>query len=168
MNWPTRRAAVGHNLPFGEGQTCRSNGCITPEPDGQGTPEFYGEQSDYDKTSCSGFVREAVLPQLGQYPRIPGWVFTREGLRTALLAWLDQFAGEPERAFCVDYGGDWDLLIDLLGEVPRGWEGLQMAADVGKLETGLVDLATCNSQPTCPDTHPGRGQSSSRGASMSA
>jgi hypothetical protein len=69
--------------------------------------EFYGERLDYDDASCSAFVREAVLPQLGQYP---GRVFTREGLRTALLAWLDQFAGEPEYVLCFDYGGDWDLL----------------------------------------------------------
>jgi hypothetical protein len=98
--------------------------------------EFYGERSDYDDSSCSAFVREAVLPQLGQYP---GRVFTREGLRSALLAWLDQFGGEPEKVFCVDYAGDWDLLIDLLGEVPEGWEGLHVAVDSGRLETYFAE-----------------------------
>jgi len=83
--------------------------------------EFYGERSDYDDASCSAFAREAVLPQLGQYP---GCLFTRDGLRTAVLAWLDQFAGEPELFFCMDYAGDWDLLIDLVGDVPAGWHGL--------------------------------------------
>jgi hypothetical protein len=87
--------------------------------------EFYGERSDYDDSTCSAFVREAVLPQLGQHP---GRVFTREALRVALLAWLDQFAREPERFFCVDYGGDWDLLVDLLDEVPDGWHAQQVNA----------------------------------------
>ncbi|UEP20722.1 3'-5' exoribonuclease [Burkholderia ambifaria] len=80
--------------------------------------EFYGERSDYHAASCSAFTREAVLPQLGQYP---DRIFTREGLRTALLAWLDQFAAEQERSFCMDYAGDWDLLVDLLDGVPEGW-----------------------------------------------
>jgi hypothetical protein len=85
--------------------------------------EFYGERSDYDDANCSAFAREAVLPQLGQYP---GRVFTREGLRTALLGWLDQFASEPERFFCMDYAGDWDLLVDLLADIPAGWRGVQV------------------------------------------
>ncbi|WP_321945351.1 3'-5' exoribonuclease [Paraburkholderia sp. J10-1] len=100
--------------------------------------EFYGERSDYDHAACSAFVREAVLPQLGQYP---SRVFTREGLRVSLLAWLDQFAGEPERALCVDYAGDWDLLIDLLGEVPEGWVGLHVGSlvDHGRLEAYFAE-----------------------------
>ena len=72
--------------------------------------EFYGERSDYDEASCSAFVREAVLPQLGQFP---DRVFTRESLRAELLAWLDQFAGESDRFFCMDYAGDWDLLVEV-------------------------------------------------------
>ncbi|WP_248324111.1 MULTISPECIES: 3'-5' exoribonuclease [unclassified Caballeronia] len=45
--------------------------------------EFYGERSDYDDSTCTAFVREAVIPQLGQHP---GRVFTRDGLRADLLA----------------------------------------------------------------------------------
>ncbi|WP_288831193.1 3'-5' exoribonuclease [uncultured Paraburkholderia sp.] len=67
--------------------------------------EFYGERSDYDRASCNEFVRAAVLSQLGQYP---DRVYTREALRAALVAWLDQFADESERVLCFDYGGDWD------------------------------------------------------------
>lgn len=81
--------------------------------------EFYGERSDYDQASCSEFVRAAVLPQLGQHP---GRVFTRETLRGALFAWLDQFAAEPRRMLCFDYGGDWELLCDLLDGPPAGWQ----------------------------------------------
>jgi hypothetical protein len=68
--------------------------------------EFYGERSDYDRASCSEFVRAPVLTQLGQQP---GCVFACEALRAALLA-LGQFDGEPERVLCLDYGSDWELL----------------------------------------------------------
>ncbi|TDN62427.1 3'-5' exoribonuclease [Paraburkholderia sp. BL10I2N1] len=81
--------------------------------------EFYGERSDFDMPSCSEFVRAAVLPQLGQHA---GRVFTRKALRVALLAWLDQFANAPERMLCFDYGGDWELLCDLLDGPPAGWQ----------------------------------------------
>lgn len=98
--------------------------------------EFYGERSDFEQASCSSFVREAVLPQLGQFPER---VFTREALRTALLAWLTQFEEEPERALCFDYGGDWDLLVDLLGELPPGWQAYQIgsAIDLAQREAYL-------------------------------
>jgi hypothetical protein len=96
--------------------------------------EFYAERSDFDLASCSEFVRAAVLPQLGQYP---GRVFTREGLRTALLNWLDQFADEPERMLCFDYAGDWELLVDLVGDVPTGWLACHIGEvmDFGRAET---------------------------------
>lgn len=42
--------------------------------------EFYGERSDFEQSSCSEFVRAAVLPQLGQYP---DRVFTRDSLHRA-------------------------------------------------------------------------------------
>jgi hypothetical protein len=87
--------------------------------------EFYGERSDFDMSICSQFVYAAVLPQLGQYP---GRVFTRDELRAALLAWLDEFSEESERMLCFDYG-DWELLCDLLDEVPSGW----LALNVGEL-----------------------------------
>jgi hypothetical protein len=100
--------------------------------------EFYGERSDYDDASCSAFVREAVLPQLGQHP---DRVFTREGLRTALLAWLDQFAGEDERLFCCSDATDWDLLLDLTDGVPAGWHGVLVSAlmDYDRLETYFAE-----------------------------
>ena len=96
--------------------------------------EFYGERSDFDLQICSEFVRAAVLPQLGRFPHR---VFTREALRAELLAWLNQFAGEPERMLCVDYAGDWELLLDLIGELPPGWGAQQVNAqlDPTRLET---------------------------------
>lgn len=87
--------------------------------------EFYGERADYDQGSCSEFVRAAVVSQLGQHP---GCIFSRDTLRVALHAWLDQFAAEPERILCFDYGGDWELLCDLLDGPPAGW----LACHVGQ------------------------------------
>jgi hypothetical protein len=87
--------------------------------------EFYGERLDFDKAYCSDFARKTVLPQLG---RSPDHVFSRDRLQTALSAWLALFAGEAENTFCVDYAGDWDLLIELLGDVPAGWKGLHIGA----------------------------------------
>lgn len=77
--------------------------------------EFYGERMDFDKQICSTFVREAVLPQLGQFP---DRVFSRAGLQYALREWLEQFNGGT---FCVDFQGDLDLLVDLLDGMPDGW-----------------------------------------------
>jgi len=95
--------------------------------------EFYGERSDYDLASCNEFVRAAVLSQLGQYPDC---VFTREALRAALVAWLEQFADESERVLCFDYAGDWELLCDLLDGPPAGWQACQVGQllDAGRQE----------------------------------
>jgi hypothetical protein len=70
-----------------------------------------------DDAACTAFVREAVIRQLGQHPRR---VFTRYALRLDLLAWLAQFDNEQERMLCFDYASDWDLFVDLVGDVPDG------------------------------------------------
>lgn len=96
--------------------------------------EFYGERSDFDVASCSEFVRTAVLPQLGRYPDC---IFERDALRVALLSWLDQLTYEPQpRVLCFDYGGDWDLLCDLLDGPPKGWLATNIASDIdhGRVE----------------------------------
>ncbi|WP_230631230.1 3'-5' exoribonuclease [Burkholderia thailandensis] len=93
--------------------------------------EFYGERNDFDRRICSPFVHEAVLPQLGQYP---DRVFSRENLRSALLEWLRPF---ESGIFCLDFPGDWDLLVDALDGVPNGWQGLLVRdqADQVRLES---------------------------------
>lgn len=72
-----------------------------------------------------------------------GQVFTRETLRTALLAWLEQFAGEAYRFFWIGYASDWDLLVDLLGEVPAGWQGVLVGEliDYDRMETYFRERA---------------------------
>lgn len=82
--------------------------------------EFYAERNDYDEAACNAFVRAAVLPQLG---RCHDRVFTREGLRAALLEWLAGFDGG---FVCVDHPTDWDLLLDVLDTTPSGWKGLHV------------------------------------------
>ncbi|WP_349817441.1 TnsA endonuclease N-terminal domain-containing protein [Burkholderia contaminans] len=93
--------------------------------------EFYGERDDFDRRTCSPFVHEAVLPQLGQYP---DRVFSRENLRPALCEWLRPFECG---IFCMDFPGDWDLLVDILDGVPNGWQGLLVRdqADQVRLES---------------------------------
>ncbi|MFM0658681.1 hypothetical protein [Paraburkholderia sediminicola] len=92
--------------------------------------EFYAERTGFNRHACSGFVREAVRPQLGQYPQR---MFSRSSLHSALHDWLGQFGGGT---FCMDFHGDWDLLADLLDAVPDGWEALLVwdQADKARLE----------------------------------
>ena len=95
--------------------------------------EFYGECSDFSLDICSEFVRAAVLPMLERRPQS---TFTRVGLGTALHEWLNGFSGFAERALCFDYGGDWELLCDLLDGPPDGWRALHVgqALDAAALE----------------------------------
>lgn len=79
--------------------------------------QFYGERSDFDRTTCSAFVREAVLPQLG---KVQDCVYTWEGLGAAVQRWLDQFAGTRVE-ICFDFDGDWTLLCALLNNQIPEW-----------------------------------------------
>lgn len=79
--------------------------------------EFYGERNDYDAGRCTEFVRKVVMPQLGKQPEC---IYSKDGLRQAVVAWLAQFEGQGEIEICFDFAGDWTLFVDLLGEVPAG------------------------------------------------
>lgn len=93
--------------------------------------EFYAERTDFNHQACSAFVREAVIPQLGQYPER---MFSRASLHAALHEWLEQFGGGT---FCMDFHGDWDLLVDILDGVPEGWDAalIRDQADKARLES---------------------------------
>jgi hypothetical protein len=93
--------------------------------------EFYAERTDFDRHACSAFVREAVLPQLGQYP---DRMFSRAGLHAALHDWLERFG---DGTFCMDFHADWDLLVDILDGRLDGWEALLVRnqADKARLES---------------------------------
>lgn len=87
---------------------------------GEDGNEFYGELIDYDRPACSDFVREIVLPQLGQFPDC---AMPRSKLRSELLAWLYRVSTKPKPVLCYDYEGDIDLVLDLIGEkLPPGWK----------------------------------------------
>lgn len=73
--------------------------------------DFYSEVP-YPDHACSAFVREAVVPLLGQ---IPHSFFTADNLRLEIIKWLEIVRRDREDVFiCVDYQTDWDLFCDVL------------------------------------------------------
>ncbi len=87
---------------------------------GEDGREFYAERSDFDLSLCSDFVREIVLPQLGQFP---GRSMPLADLKRELLAWLQIIPVKPKPVLCYDYEGDFALVSELLGgPLPRGWK----------------------------------------------
>ena len=89
--------------------------------------EFYGESRDYDRSCCSEFVIETVVPQLG---KSPDRVFAYEQLRVELLSWLEQLSSETDPRLCFDYVGDWELLLALLTELPDQWTTEQVVQNI--------------------------------------
>jgi hypothetical protein len=82
----------------------------------QNGEEFYAETDDFPAEKCNDFVRENVLPLLGQKPDA---VMQRDCLKTSLMAWLEKVrAGRETVVVSYDYGGDWSLLVEALGETP--------------------------------------------------
>ncbi|ODV41393.1 hypothetical protein AWV79_37135 [Cupriavidus sp. UYMMa02A] len=86
---------------------------------GEDGREFYGESSDFELPLCNGFVREVVLPQLGQFPS-RSMPFTQ--LRDELRVWLLNVPLRPKPVLCYDSNCDYEMVTDLLGgPLPRGW-----------------------------------------------
>ncbi|MFL9903320.1 3'-5' exoribonuclease [Paraburkholderia fungorum] len=86
---------------------------------GEDGREFYGECSDFERPLCNDFVRETVLPQLGQFP---GRSMPFNQLRSELLAWLSGVPTRPKPVLCFDFQGDFELVGHLLGApLPHGW-----------------------------------------------
>jgi hypothetical protein len=75
---------------------------------------FYAERSDYDRSLCSAFTREAVLPHLGQ---LKAPVTTWEELRLSVRGWLERYSNQ-DATLCFDNVVDYNLLLELLGERP--------------------------------------------------
>lgn len=74
-----------------------------------GRAAFYAERNDYRQDAVSDFVREAVLPHLGQQPEN---TCSREELTRRLYEWLRGFSGTVQIA--CDSTHDRDLLWDAL------------------------------------------------------
>jgi hypothetical protein len=92
---------------------------------GEDGREFYGESLDFERPLCTDFVREVVLPQLGQFP---GRSMPFAQLRDELRAWLLSVPVKPKPVLCYDFQGDFELLARLLDEpLPRGWKDQNVA-----------------------------------------
>jgi hypothetical protein len=77
--------------------------------------EFYAESTQFRQEACSGFVKEIVLPLLGKHPtRIVGNYFEVAKQLNELLKYYND-----EITICIDYIGDWQLLVKLLALVPE-------------------------------------------------
>jgi hypothetical protein len=82
----------------------------------QNGEEFYGEIDDFPLEKCNDFVRENVLPLLGN---VAGAKMSTVQLRDRLLAWLSEIRGTREILIVsYDYFGDWALFAEVLGNAP--------------------------------------------------
>ena len=81
--------------------------------------EFYGESSDFDRSRCSEFVRETVLPQLGSPA---GRAMPLAQLRAAVAGWLRRIPVRDRLTLCYDNDVDLRLLESLIGPLPKGWQ----------------------------------------------
>lgn len=76
-----------------------------------GKHEFYAEITDYNRKASSEFVKKNVENLLDHDKY--GMTFNEASAR--LGSWIEELGGEKhEHQICVDYGTDWELLIDLL------------------------------------------------------
>lgn len=80
-----------------------------------GQHEFYAERNDYTDAWCNAFVREAVLPYLGQFPDV---TCNRDALAHRLRTWFSTLPRHVQIAS--DSMHDRDLLWDAFdGELPE-------------------------------------------------
>jgi hypothetical protein len=78
--------------------------------------EFYAENSEYDRTGCSDFVKSVVIPKLqGGEHAVP-----YNKLKEKLQLWVSKLLQEHTSVlFIFDYSGDWFLLGELLIGYPH-------------------------------------------------
>ena len=78
--------------------------------------EFYAENSEYNRTWCSDFVKSEVIPKLngGEY------ALPYNKLKEKLQLWISELLKEYSSfLFIFDYSGDWFLLGELLINYPH-------------------------------------------------
>lgn len=95
--------------------------------------EFYAERNDFNRSKCSDFVMDAVLPLLGKEPAIIG---TEEEIGLQLRAWLKQF---DQIEVCVDYSVDFELFSYLVRdpctlEVPQSCRGRNIWNEISAVD----------------------------------
>jgi len=92
--------------------------------------EFYVEVP-YSLEACSDFVRETVLPLLGQ---IPDAYCALADLPEKILNWFEVVREDEEIEVCFDYQKDWDLLIHALDyQVPQWCTSRLVARNINAL-----------------------------------
>lgn len=77
---------------------------------------FYAESSECDLTKCNDWVKANVLPFLS------GKKFTKEEIKTALLAYIGDDEQPEFWGYYCNY--DWVLLCQMFGkmiDLPKGW-----------------------------------------------
>lgn len=80
--------------------------------------DFYAE-TDYPEDLCSSFVRETVVPLLGQLPH--SFVHI-ESLRMEIIKWLEIVRRDYEDVYiCFDCETDWDLFCHALDNRIPSW-----------------------------------------------
>lgn len=101
----------------------------------QDDKKFYAEVP-IERRDCSDFVKEAVLPLLGE---IKGAQCTLEVLNVRLRAWLNQFSTDDEQVIiCYDSGHDWTLFFHALNnDVPAWIRGVNIYPYVNDLKQEL-------------------------------
>jgi hypothetical protein len=93
--------------------------------------EFYAEVP-FPKEACSSFVREVVLPLLGQ---VPYAICTPDDLRVRIITWMEivRRSGE-EVEICFDFQIDWDLFISALdNRLPSWCRSRQVGRNINEL-----------------------------------
>lgn len=80
--------------------------------------EFYAEVP-YIEPACNTFVKEVVIPLLGE---TQGAACSKEELRERLLTWLGLVRSCNETLkICFDFQTDWDLFANALGGSVPSW-----------------------------------------------
>lgn len=86
----------------------------------------------YPDDACTPFVRETVIPLLGQIPN--AWC-SRSELGLRLISWLDLVrTGRRGLQICVDYQADWDLFVEALDlKIPDWCTHRRVARNINEL-----------------------------------
>ena len=95
--------------------------------------EFYAENSEYNRTWCSDFVKSVVIPKLdgGKY------ALPYNKHKEKLQLWVSNLLEEYTSVlFIFDYSGDWFLLGELLIDYPHRDK---VKGQQDELEEGIED-----------------------------
>ena len=99
--------------------------------------EFYAELTDYRQEACSDFVRQVVIPLLGQHKNaVQGNQFL---VAKELNQWLKHY--NETVTVCFDYNTDWNLMAKMLLLLPEEevFDNLQVKNIWGDIDKMAID-----------------------------